>query len=140
MKDVLVQANTTRSLSNLPALKCCRNTHTFILRSGKEKQILRGKKEKKEETRLPHTPQVYPSLLQRSAGDHLSIVKKENVFQNGFARKTLKRKRQNAPLDKLGKILALTDPWHKNKWARFSKGKQKFRTESLPRANGKNLT
>lgn len=53
--------------------------------SGKEKQILRGEKERKKRDPFHCIHLMYtPSLLQGSAGDNLSIVKKENVFQSGF--------------------------------------------------------
>lgn len=109
-------------------------THACVFREGKANI----KREKKKERRDPfHSIHLRytPSLLQISAGDHLSIVKKENVFQNGLPiGKHSKERGKMLPLDKLGtKIAALTDLLAQNKWARFSKGKQKFLDWNLPR-------
>ena len=109
-------------------------THACVFREGKANI----KREKKKERRDPfHSIHLRytPSLLQRSAGDHLSIVEKENVFQNRFPiGKHSKERGKMLPLDKLGtKIAALIDPLAQNKWARFSKGKHKFLDWNLPR-------
>lgn len=108
--------------------------HACVFREGKANI----KREKKKERRDPfHSIHLRytPSLLQRSAGDHLSIVEKENVFQNRFPiGKHSKERGKMLPLDKLGtKIAALIDPLAQNKWARFSKGKHKFLDWNLPR-------
>ena len=109
-------------------------THACVFREGKANI----KREKKKERRDPfHSIHLRytPSLLQSSAGDHLSIGEKENVFQNRFPiGKHSKERGKMLPLDKLGtKIAALIDPLAQNKWARFSKGKHKFLDWNLPR-------
>ena len=57
--------------------------HACVFREGKV-NTKRGKKKKKRDPFHCIHLMYIPSLLQGSAGDNLSIVKKENVFQSGF--------------------------------------------------------
>lgn len=69
---------------------------------------MRGKKEERRDNFTLYAPLSTHPSLQISAGDHLSIVKKENVFQNGLPiGKHSKERGKMLPLDKLGTKLLL---------------------------------
>lgn len=108
--DVLVQANTTRLSSNLPALKCCRNIHTHmhacVFREGKA-NTKRGKKKKRKETRFT----VYTSCIFHLCCKEVQVItflllRRKMCFKADFPQENtqsnLKRKRQNAPVRKTG--------------------------------------
>ena len=105
-------------------------TYACLRLQGRKSKYEEGKKGRKKRDSFHSIYLMYtPSLLQGSAGDNLSIVRKEYVFQNRFpiGKHSIypQKKGKMLPLEILGtKTAALIDPLAQNSWARFSKGKE----------------